>query len=156
MFEMLFPKQANNDYLGYKLVFYFFVPFLLLMTWRSVIHMSFEEFGLHEIANVKVLTGNPDPMPLIYGFFSVWGLIQLIFCALSWVILLRYRSLTPLIILCFLIEWAMRIFGSDSVVNDSAYSTGITPGLTYAPYVVIFLLVLFIFSLVKNPNNTAN
>ena len=100
MLEMLFPKQANNDYLGYKLVFYFFVPFLLLMTWRSVIHMSFEEFGLHEIANVKVLTGNPDPMPLIYGFFSVWGLIQLIFCALSWVILLRYRSLTPLIILC--------------------------------------------------------
>ena len=153
MLEMLFPKQANNDYLGYKLVFYFFVPFLLLMTWRSVIHMSFEEFGLHEIANVKVLTGNPDPMPLIYGFFSVWGLIQLIFCALSWVILLRYRSLTPLIILCFLIEWAMRIFGSDSVVNDSAYSTGITPGLTYAPYVVIFLLLLFIFSLVKNSKN---
>ena len=154
MLEMLFPKQANNDYLGYKLVFYFFVPFLLLMTWRSVIHMSFEEFGLHEIANVKVLTGNPDPMPLIYGFFSVWGMIQLIFCALSWVILLRYRSLTPLIILCFLIEWAMRIFGSDSVVNDSAYSTGITPGLTYAPYVVIFLLLLFIFSLVKNSKNT--
>ena len=154
MLEMLFPKQANNDYLGYKLVFYFFVPFLLLMTWRSVIHMSFEEFGLHEIANVKVLTGNPDPMPLIYGFFSVWGLIQLIFCALSWVILLRYRSLTPLIILCFLVEWAMRIFGSDSVVNDSAYSTGITPGLTYAPYVVIFLLLLFIFSLVKNSKNT--
>ena len=154
MLEMLFPKQANNDYLGYKLVFYFFVPFLLLMTWRSVIHMSFEEFGLHEIANVKVLTGNPDPMPLIYGFFSVWGLIQLIFCALSWVILLRYRSLTPLIILCFLIEWAMRIFGSDSVMNDSAYSTGITPGLTYAPYVVIFLLLLFIFSLVKNSKNT--
>ena len=154
MLEMLFPKQANNDYLGYKLVFYFFVPFLLLMTWRSVIHMSFEEFGLHEIANVKVLTGNPDPMPLIYGFFSVWGLIQLIFCALSWVILLRYRSLTPLIILCFLVEWAMRIFGSDSVVNDSAYSTGITPGLTYAPYVVIFLLLLFIFSLVRNSKNT--
>ena len=154
MLELLFPKQADNDYLGYKLVIYLFVPFLLLMTWRSVIHMSFEEFGLHEIANVKVLTGNPDPMPLIYGFFSVWGLIQLIFCALSWVILLRYRSLTPLIILCFLIEWAMRIFGSDSVVNDSAYSTGITPGLTYAPYVVIFLLLLFIFSLVKNSKNT--
>tara|TARA_B100000003_G_C10813192_1_gene323710 strand:- start:138 stop:608 length:471 start_codon:yes stop_codon:yes gene_type:complete len=153
MLELLFPKQADNEYLGYKLVIYLFVPFLLLMTWRSVIHMSFEEFGLHEIANVKVLTGNPDPMPLIYGFFSVWGLIQLIFCALSWVILLRYRSLTPLIILCFLIEWTMRIFGSDSVVNDSAYSTGITPGLTYAPYAVIFLLLLFIFSLVKNPKN---
>ena len=57
MLELLFPKQADNNYLGYKLVIYLFVPFLLLMTWRSVIHMSFEEFGLHEIANVKVLSG---------------------------------------------------------------------------------------------------
>mgnify|MGYP007000109311 len=56
MLEMLFPKSADNNYLGYKFVFYAFIPFLLLMTWRSVIHMSFEEFGLHDIANVKVLT----------------------------------------------------------------------------------------------------
>ena len=83
MFQMLFPKSADNNYLGYKIVIYIFALFLILMTWRSIIHMSFQEFGLHEIANVKILTGNPDPMPLIYSFFSVWGLIQLILCGLS-------------------------------------------------------------------------
>ena len=102
---MLFPKSADNNYLGYKFVFYAFIPFLLLMTWRSVIHMSFEEFGLHSIANVKVLTGTPDPMPLIYAFFSAWGLVQLIFCAFAWIVVLKYKSLTPLLILAFLVEW---------------------------------------------------
>ena len=49
MLEMLFPKSADNNYLGYKFVFFAFIPFLLLMTWRSVIHMSFEEFGLLDL-----------------------------------------------------------------------------------------------------------
>ena len=149
MFSMLFPKSADNNFLGFKLVFYIFIPFLLLMTWRSIIHMSFEEFGLHGIANVKVLTGNPDPMPLIYAFFSVWGLIQLIFCAFAWVVIIRYRSLTPLIILAFLIEWSVRVFTSSAVVNNPIYSDGITPGMVYAPYMTLFLFLLFVFSLVK-------
>ena len=58
MLEMLFPKSADNNYLGYKFVLYAFIPFLLLMTWRSVIHMSFEEFGLHSIC---LLYTSPSP-----------------------------------------------------------------------------------------------
>ena len=149
MFEILFPKSADNNYKGYKLVLYLFIPFLLLMTWRSIIHMSFEEFGLHDIANVKVLTGNPDPMPLIYAFFSAWGLIQLIFCAFAWIVVIRYRSLIPLTILAFLVEWSVRVFNSSPIVNDPIYSDGITPGMVYAPYMTLFLLALFIFSLIK-------
>ena len=149
MFQMLFPISADNNYLGYKFVIYIFALFLILMTWRSIIHMSFQEFGLHEIANVKILTGNPDPMPLIYSFFSVWGLIQLILCGLSWVVLIRYRSLTPLIILSFVIEWSARVFNAGMVINNPEYSNGITPGVAYAPYMTLFLLLLFLASLVK-------
>tara|TARA_B100001559_G_scaffold3274_1_gene2750 strand:+ start:24423 stop:24878 length:456 start_codon:yes stop_codon:yes gene_type:complete len=149
MFQMLFPNSADNNYQGYKLVLYAFIPFLLLMTWRSIIHMSFEEFGLHDIANVKVLSGNPDPMPLIYAFFSAWGLIQLIFCAFAWIVVIRYQSLLPLIILAFLVEWSVRVLNSSPIVNDPIYSDGITPGMIYAPYMTLFLLFLFIFSLVK-------
>ena len=149
MLDILFPKSADNNYQGHKLVFYIFIPLLLLMTWRSIIHMSFEEFGLHGIANVKVLTGNPDPMPLIYAFFSVWGLVQLIFCSFAWVVIIRYRSLTPLIILAFLIEWSVRVFNTESIVNNPIYSDGITPGMQYAHYLTLVLFFLFIFSLFK-------
>ena len=53
MFAMLFPKIADNDYLGPRLVVYIFIPFLLLMTWRSIIHLFYAEFGLHDIATVS-------------------------------------------------------------------------------------------------------
>ena len=99
MFAMLFPKIADNNYLGSRLVVYIFIPFLLLMTWRSIIHLFYVEFGLHGIANMIVIDGSPDPMPVIYAFFSLWGLIQLLFCAFAWVILFRYRPLLPLTIL---------------------------------------------------------
>ena len=147
--NMLFPKSADNNYQGYKIVFFIFIPFLLLMTWRSIIHMFFAEFGLHEIANVKVLVGEPDPMPLIYSFFSVWGFIQLILCSLSWIVLIRYRSLIPLIIFSFLVEWSARTFRSDSILNNPLYSDGITPGVVYAPYMTLGLLILFILSIIK-------
>ena len=83
MLAMLFPKIADNNYLGPRLVVYIFIPFLLLMTWRSIIHLFYAEFGLHGIANMIVLDGSPDPMPVIYAFFSLWGLIQLLFCAFA-------------------------------------------------------------------------
>ena len=38
--------------------------------------MFFEEFGAHGIANLIVLSGDPDPMPLIYSFFSLYANID--------------------------------------------------------------------------------
>ena len=55
----------------------------------------------------------------------------------------------PLIILAFLVEWSVRVFTSSAIVNNPIYSDGITPGMVYAPYVTLFLLILFVFSLIK-------
>ena len=150
MFAMLFPKIADNNYLGSRLVVFIFIPFLLLMTWRSIIHLFYVEFGLHNIANIIVIEGSPDPMPVIYAFSSLWGLIQLLFCAFSWVILFRYKSLLPLTILVFLIEWSVRVINaSNSPLNLAEYKTGTTPGIESAPFVSAFLLILFITSLLR-------
>ena len=83
----ILPVTADNNFKGYRISLWAFVLFTALMTWRSIIHMFFEEYGLHEIANVIELEGNPDPMPLIYIFFSVWGLAQTIFCIVCWVVI---------------------------------------------------------------------
>ena len=150
MFTMLVPNTADNNYLGFRFVIYFFIPFLLLMTWRSVIHLFYTEYGLHNIANIKVIEGSPDPMPIIYTFFSLWGLIQLLFCFFSWVIIFKYRSLLPLMIMFFLIEWSFRVLNSfNSPHNLAEYKIGTTPGVELAPLVTFFLLILFITSLLK-------
>ena len=68
--------------------------------------MFFEEYGMHGIANLIILSGEPDPMPLIYMFFSLWGFAQVIFCGVSWIVIFRYRALIPLMYVFWLIEWS--------------------------------------------------
>ena len=106
----LLPSVADNIYKGKRVALWFFIAFTALMTWRSIIHMFFEEFGMHGIANIIVLSGELDPMPLIYMFFSLWGFAQLILCGVFWVVIFRYRSLIPLMYLFSLIEWLGRPF----------------------------------------------
>ena len=55
----------------------------------------FWETGLHDIANVIVLEGKPDPMIPIYLFFSLWGLQQILTCLISLIVLLKYQGLIP-------------------------------------------------------------
>ena len=106
----LLPSPADNEYRGNKAALWFFIAFVCLMTWRSIIHMFFEEYGAHGIANIIVLTGDPDPMPLLYMFFSLWGFAELIFCGLCWIVIFRYKSLISLMYVFWLIEWSGRLF----------------------------------------------
>ena len=78
-FSKVFPKTANNEFDGPKVAVWGFVIFTALMTWRAIIHMFFESYGFQEIANFKIITGEPDPMPIIYRFFSLWVLYSFYF-----------------------------------------------------------------------------
>jgi hypothetical protein len=156
MLNTILPLEANNNYQGAKIAMWFFIVFVCLMTWRSVIHMLFEEYGMHGIANLKVLTGDPDPMPLIYMFFSIWGLAQLLFCAVCWIAIFRYRSLIPLMYLFWILEWGTRTFLYPIMTGDliaaGEYSNGPTLGHVAAPYVTIILLAMFFLS-TRQKNN---
>ena len=147
----LLPKTANNEFEGNKIALWGFILFTALMTWRSIIHMFFEEYGMHEIANLIILSGEPDPMPLIYMFFSLWGFAQVIFCGVSWIVIFRYRALIPLMYLFWLIEWSGRLFLytllGKSVLASGIYSSGNTPGVEGAPYVTVLLILLLLLSM---------
>ena len=152
----LLPTPADNQYRGSKVAFWFFIAFVCLMTWRSIIHMFFEEYGMHGIANLIILSGEPDPMPLIYMFFSLWGFAQVIFCGVSWIVIFRYRALIPLMYLFWLIEWSGRLFLypllGKSVLASGIYSSGNTPGVEGAPYVTVLLILLLLLSMREQKN----
>ena len=119
-----------------------FVFFLCVMTWRSFIHMFFERYGLHEIANFVILSGHPDPNPVVYRFFSLWGFQQLIFCFMSWLIVWRYRSLMALVCGLWIVEWGVRIFYYPNFKNDlnlAIYASQTPPGIEWAYFVLCFL-----------------
>ena len=80
MLHKIFPPMADNNFSGHAIAFWGFILFTGIMTWRSIVHMLFEKYGFHEIGNFLAIEGDPDPMLLIYRFFSLWGFAQLIFC----------------------------------------------------------------------------
>jgi hypothetical protein len=120
-FKNLLPIVADNNYRGHPVALWAFILFVALMTWRSIIHMLFEEMGMHNIANFIILSGDPDPMPLIYRFFSLWGFAQLVFCLICWVIIFRYRALIPLMYLFWFFEWSFRTTGYYLLESQSQF-----------------------------------
>ena len=153
-FKNILPKIADNNFQGQRFALWGFILFTLLMSWRAIIHMLFEQYGFHQIANFQVISGDPDPMLLIYRFFSLWGFAQLIFCIVCWIVIFRYRALIPLMYLLWIFEWAFRTFGypliREEIAVQGLYTYGMTPGSVGAPYISIILLVLFGLSILKN------
>ena len=149
----LLPITADNNYHGHPVALWAFVLFVALMTWRSIIHMLFEEVGMHNIANFIILTGDPDPMPVIYQFFSLWGFAQLIFCLVCWIVIFRYKALVPLMYLFWLFEWSFRTIGysfiRDSITAQGVYTVDVTPGVALAPYASLLLIILLSLSLLQ-------
>ena len=115
--------------------------------------MLFEKYGFHEIGNFIPIEGDPDPMLLIYRFFSLWGFAQLTFCLVCWVVIFRYRALIPLMYLLWLFEWGFRTFGYPLIREDitiqGIYTLGATPGAVGSPYATFLLIILFSLSLIQ-------
>lgn len=151
MLKKIFPASADNNFDGNKIALWGFVIFTAAMTLRSIIHMFFEQYGFHEIASFILIEGNPDPMPIIYRFFSLWGFAQLIFCFVCWIVIFRYRALIPLMYLFWLVEWGHRAIGysltREEIAIQGIYTNSITPGIVLAPYVLLLLIILFALSL---------
>ena len=151
LMNKILPTEIKNIYKGHPIALWGFVVFLALMTWRSIIHLLYQEYGFHQIASFIVITGDPDPMPMIYLFFSLWGLAQLIFCLVCWVVIIRYRELISLMYILFIFEWAIRLIlyplTDLALANNELYNNGSTPGSDAALIIVIILISLFLFSI---------
>ena len=155
-FSKILPKTVTNELDSPKIAIWAFVLFTAVMTWRSIIHMFFESYGFHEIANFVVLTGDPDPMPIIYRFFSLWGASQLLFCLVCWVVVFKYKSLIPLMNVFWLIDWGIRLFVYPLIKVDigiiGIYTTNNTPGIDGAPVAVGITAIVFLLSVANKRN----
>ena len=149
LLKKIFPDDPTS-YNGSNLAFYGLILFTGLLIWRSSIHFLFWEFGLNDIANIKTLVGTPDPMTLIYLFFSLWGLEQVIRTFFTILVLFKYKGLIPLMLLINIFEWEMRgiyPFTDYFPSISSEYTNGMTPGIEGLPYILFFLVTIFILSL---------
>ena len=149
-FSKVFPEIVNNQLHSPKAALWIFILFTALMTWRSIIHMFFESFGFQNIANFVVLSGDPDPMPIIYRFFSLWGSAQLLFCLFCWIVIFKYKSLIPLMSLFWVLDWGQRLFIypfiREDITSIGQYTKDITPGVDLALLPFVITVVIFLIS----------
>jgi hypothetical protein len=105
---VILPPVVDNTYRGHKAALVLFGIVLLLRTMM----------GVNMIFNGATVASGADGIPLgayptaaahtIVTLFSLMGLTHLVFCAIGWLALFRYRSVVPFLFALFLTEHLSR------------------------------------------------
>ena len=93
IFEILLPAKADNTIRGSKIPFYLLILTAVIWTVRSCIHIFSADGGAGSIAGMNMNVSGANEVILA---FALWGAEQLIYSLLQWIVILRYRSLVPL------------------------------------------------------------
>ena len=109
IYKRLLPDAADNNYFGSKIAIYGLAILMIPLTFRSLVHFLKDDSGVNSIATILTFSGSPDPNTVIYLFSSLWGGQQLLFVFLAAIVLVRYRSLIPLMFSLFIVECLFRI-----------------------------------------------
>jgi hypothetical protein len=151
----LFPERAGNDIRFPGWIVHVFIVMAAVTLVRSLLHVFLPDGGAHSIASFITFTGNPDPDALIHLMFALWGLSQLIVAILYVVVILRYRSLIPLMLLLMVFEYGMRIVIMQWLKPLSdAYIAHTPPGASGNVIMFVFASVLLVLSVVLERRTT--
>lgn len=109
MIKYLFPNRIDNDYKGNKAPMYLFYLVTAFTVIRSIIHLVSPDGGAQSIATIPLHLYSKDASDTIIHMFAEWGLSQLLLGILYIVVLIKYKSLIPLMYLFLVIEYSSRL-----------------------------------------------
>lgn len=135
--EILFPAKADNTIRGSKIPYYVLLLTAIILTARSCIHIFSADGGAGSIAGMDLAVTGADEV--IFAF-ALWGAEQLIFSLIQWIVLLRYRSLVPLM-------WGAQLFeilGRMLVGRIKPVTFAHTPPGAYGNYIFLVLSILML------------
>lgn len=141
----IFPTVIDNNYSGHRAALWLYWPLTLLLIWRSQHHIFAPDGGAQTIATIPLDTWSADASLTVIGLFALWGLSQLLIALLQLVVVIRYKSLVPLMCLVLIIEQAGRIgvtsFKTIVTAGTAPASTGMLP-------LMILVIVMFVLSVI--------
>ena len=137
LFGILLPAKADNTLRGWKFPFYVFILITVIGTVRSFIHILSPDGGAGSIAGMNLaVTGANE---VIFAF-ALWGAEQLIYALIQWVVILRYRSLVPLMWAVQLLETLGRmLIGRIKPVTFAHTPPGAIGNYVFVPLCVLML-----------------
>ena len=142
MFEKLFPKTIDNQYLGLAIAKWVFVAMTILTIGRSLAHIFVPDGGAQSIATIPLHEFTPSSAMVIIGMFAQWGLTQLMFGLLYVIVLWRYQSLIPLMWAFIFFEWTGRLLlGFYKPFETAGQAPGAVGNMIF-PVLAIIMLML--------------
>ena len=109
MLERLLPSKVDNDYRGHALALWLFVPITIVTLGRSLAHIFLGDGGAQSIATIPLDSFSPGGSDAVITMFAMWGLSQLLIGVLYVLVLVRYRTLLPLMYLSLAFEYLGRM-----------------------------------------------
>jgi hypothetical protein len=135
--ELILPARADNTLRGSQIPFYLFILVASIGVVRSCIHIFSADGGAGSIAGMNLaVTGANE----VVFAFALWGAEQLIYALLQWIVILRYRSLIPLM-------WAIQFLetlGRILVGHLKPVTFAHTPPGAYQNYIYLVLSLLML------------
>ena len=147
MIKYLFPNSIDNDYKGNKAPMYLFYLVTAFTVVRSIIHLVSPDGGAQSIATIPLHLYSKDASDTIIHMFAEWGLSQLLLGLFYIVVLIKYKSLIPLMYLFLVLEYSTRSL--LSFYKPFALE-GQAPGGIGNYFLVPFFILMFILSLRNN------
>lgn len=140
--QTLFPQKADNSISGLKITVYIYAGIVILSTIRSLIHILAPDGGAGSIAGMDLTGIGADGIIFAFG---LWGSSQLIFAGLQWLVLVRYRSLIPLMYVFIIIEVLLRmIVGRLKPVSFVGTPPGALGNIILLPLALFMLFLCFV------------
>jgi len=150
MLKKILPDVVDNKYSGHNIALWFFYLITVMTIVRSCIHIFKDDGGAQSIATIPLDSYTNGGAEAVIFIFAYWGLSQLMFGLLQAIVVLKYKSLIPLMYLFLIFEYAARFCIS---LFKTIETTGQAPG-GVANYVApILFLVMFFLSINHSKNN---
>jgi hypothetical protein len=147
MIKYLFPNSIDNDYKGNMAPMYLFYMVTTFTVVRSLIHLISPDGGAQSIATIPLHLYSKEASDTIIHMFAEWGLSQLLLGLFYIVVLIKYKSLIPLMYLFLVIEYSSRLL--LSFYKPFALE-GQAPGGIGNYFLVPLFILMFILSLKNN------
>ncbi len=151
MINRILPRIVDNNYRGHKIALWFYYLITAVTIVRSLIHMLKDDGGAQSIATIPLDRYTDAGAATVILIFSYWGLSQLMFGIIQFIVSLKYKSLIPLMYLLLILEWTGRLLiGIWKPIETSGQAPG-GIGNMVLPFVCLVMFFLSVYKTKKMP-----
>lgn len=149
MFNQLLPQRIDNTYRGYKLALWFFALVVFVKAVQSLLSIFNGYSTAISADRIPLDTFTPASARTVVSLFALLGISHFMICLLCVLVLVRYRSMIPVMFTFLLLLY---LSGRLILRFVPVVRTGTPPGF----YVNLILLAVMIVGLTLSLRSQGN